>query len=238
MYIVCNGPPKATTTWALIHILQYITDMMTSHTPWINSTTACTFPAPWESNNGRSSTTVGLADDSLPSGVKDFQGTFHHPGFGDINITYNDNRNRLRMRMGQYLDAILLYNKTADTFYTNFTGKYWYSPYKIPLTFKRSLPSGEIDVLYMPLNSPWSEVEPFPFARGQARQLHKRNGVHRIICTSIASNMASLNAISLIIAHATLPIFYWMLQPWCIFALALGDALCRLYQDPGWSLAI
>ena len=251
--IVCSGPPKSSTSWALINALHYLTDVLTAQQPWLNASTACSFPQPWlkPAQPVPKEEEAVLADDVPPGNVADLVGVYHHPGFGDLTVTLEEEdsssggggarssepengistgsdtgsrrgsgttsgrltgsairnsirtgtetiteagrRQRLRMRMGQFLEARLLYNGTEGAFYTNLTGLYWYSSLRIPLRFSASPSSQDdtMDTVHMPLNSPWAEVEPFAFVRGRARHTHVRTGVHRVMCTSSSPSPAT-----------------------------------------------
>lgn len=183
LYLGFSGPPNSEATWAQILVLQYISDILLGVNPWLNESTVCSFPYPWKPRE--ENLTTKLPKDSLPSHViRDYVGVFNHPGFGDVTISRVARTNQLELHMGQELQAVLHYNETSNTFYTNFTGKYWYFKERLPVYFKSSSPKGKLDILYMPLSSPFNEAEPVPFMRGKARRNYKRSGSDNPSCGS------------------------------------------------------
>ena len=74
------------------------------------------------------------------------------------------------MRMGRFLRALLLYDKTQNVFLAKLVDKYSYESYTIPVAFRKTTVSGEIDVLEMPLSTPLTTSEPVEFTKVVACQ--------------------------------------------------------------------
>ena len=164
LFASTNGPPTIDNTWGLILILQMVSDILLEETPWINASSACVFPSPWKPKSAPS--THAPADDPLPAELAaDYAGTFSHEGFGDVIVSYNYSARHLEMRMGRFLRALLLYDKTHDAFLAKLVDKYSYESYTIPVRFKKTTVSGVIGVLAMPLSTPLATSEPVEFIK-------------------------------------------------------------------------
>ena len=187
MYCTCNGPPNAGTSWALSLILQYIADLLIGETPWITAEGACEFPAPYKQDSDDESSVAPLPQDYPPHQLSKYVGTYNHPGFGDIEVSIRTSpTEQLFLSMGRFLRAQLFYNSTSDRFYTNLTGVYWYMNDRIPIHFQSSLTGGEIDILKIPMHSPFDSTKPFAFMRGkaEAERLSGPNQSYKFGCTS------------------------------------------------------
>ena len=150
----------------MIHIAQYITDLLASETPWMNTTTVCTYPYPWR--NDSSDIDEELVSHPLPNAPSYYTGTYVHPAFGEIIITEHHSQDKLKMKMGLYLDADLSYNSKKDSFYTTLTNKYWYMDDKIPIQFRNLEKVGianTFSTILMPLTQPYESANKLTFKK-------------------------------------------------------------------------
>ncbi len=162
--------------------------------PWITADGACVFPAPYEENSDEdsSSEAAALPQDTPLQSLDNYVGTYNNPGFGDVVITIQRSPNKqLFMSMGKYLRAQLFYNASDKTFYTNLTGVYWYMDDRIPVRFDSS--GQDIDILNMPMHSPFSSTVPFAFTRGKAQAERQLND-HKFSCSSLATSCKILHS--------------------------------------------
>ncbi len=163
--------------------------------PWITADGACIFPAPYvqDSEQDSSKAAPSLPQDTPSQSLNRYIGTYNHPGFGDIQVTLQGApREQLHLSMGRFLRAQLFYNSSQDTFYTNLTGVYWYMNDRIPVRFQSSS-GNEVDILKMPMHSPFTTSTPFAFMRGnaQSERLHQGN---RRSCTSTSVSPHSVGS--------------------------------------------
>lgn len=189
IFIDSNGPASATTTRALILILQYISDALLGQQQWLNVSTVCSFPYPWqpdvlEEDEDMTHDAMPLPNDTIPD-LHRYAGIYTNLGFGNVAISVPEKDmfdehsgedvhtpQRLRMRMGQAFDAYLYFNASTHTFYTNFTDKYWYYNERIPLRFQLSTDKRLMDKLFMPMHPPYDIVTPAVFVRGMDPEQH------------------------------------------------------------------
>ena len=190
LFASTNGPPNIDNTWGLIIVLQTISDVLLRETPWINATSACAFPSPWKRKSVARERT--LRDDRPEvASFSGYAGTFRHPAFGEVNVSYNASERHLELRMGRFLRALLLYDKTRDVFHAKLVDRYGYEPFTLPVTFRNRTGSGEFDILTMPLSMPIESSEPVEFTKGLVGQetlyTEHREGEGRSGCVSKAT---------------------------------------------------
>eukprot|EP00058_Branchiostoma_floridae_P016710 XP_002602198.1 hypothetical protein BRAFLDRAFT_76885 [Branchiostoma floridae] len=94
-----NGP---TTTADDIHdVIHYqVADILTGKDHWLNSTTACTYPAPWWATRQTRSTVVPKISDNFPRDKRDYEGVYGNHATGNMTITLNTTDNKLYFRLG------------------------------------------------------------------------------------------------------------------------------------------
>ena len=194
IYVTSNGPPASSTTRALKSILQYISDILLGEMPWLNTTTICTFPKPWkteekpEESDDEPASFHELSQQNSPHRSSEYMGKYSNPGFGDVIIS-SGVHTPLGFKMGQILEADLHYNASEDKFYTNFTGKYWYFKERIPLQFGDYITNKGYDTVYIPLYSPFDQVEAMPFFKGSSKEkYYTLRGDFNGYCTLNAGN--------------------------------------------------
>ena len=112
----------------LIHM--YIMDTLLSYEPWINITTACTFPEPW-GPPPRAKMYPGFFSDvfkrrrvtpDLP--LSEYAGRFGNFGYGNITVVHNSTDETLDMFYGE-LGWWHLYCKRGDDFAAEGLGDVW-----------------------------------------------------------------------------------------------------------------
>ena len=188
-------------------MVHYISDALLRQSQWLNSSTACTFPAPWRHDDPDDEEDVvmnvppPLPNDTIAN-LHSYAGVYSHPGFGNILISVPEleksqsegssssthHVSRLRLRMGRAFDAFLYYNDSSDTFYTNFTGIYWYSNDRIPIKFQQSEDKRLMNRLYMPMHSPYELVRPACFIRGEDPKKYFKYSHEHYYCSAMSVN--------------------------------------------------
>ncbi len=182
-----NGPPDSGSSWALMLILQYITDLLLGEEPWLTKEDACRFPAPYDeddTNNPSSGSIPPIPRDTPPHPLDKYTGKYNHPGFGDISISKASTNDHLLLSMGQFLRAQLFYNETEEKFRTNFTDRYWFMTDRIPVIFKATSVTDQMDTLDIPMNSPYDTVKPFSFLKGKAAKVNRENPNYKFCASS------------------------------------------------------
>ena len=163
LFVSSNGPLGSASSWGLILTLQYLSDLLLGEEPWLNTSTLCTFPEPWKPSPPVDTMTPPADDPVRDAG--DYTGTYHHPAFGNVTVTRDPGTNALKLHMGRYMEAKLLYNQTSDIFYTTLVGELWYLDDRIPVKFIRSTDEVGIVQLQMPLYGSYKSAMPTIFNR-------------------------------------------------------------------------
>lgn len=157
IFVVANGP--LTEKWHMVNIAMHITDHLAGETPWLDTNTSCTFPAPWQQQEETlQNETHQDADDPTQHPLEYYTGKYSNPAFGEIRILKNISTNRLKMNMGRFLEADLMYDQKTNTFFSKLINKYWYMNLRIPLEFKKlETVDGKhtFSSIYMPLYPPY-----------------------------------------------------------------------------------
>lgn len=211
LHVTCNGPSTADTTWALTLILMYVSDVFLREVPWLNTTTLCSFPEPWSrpvDSPEPETLPPPLPDDALPEHVVYYEGKYSHPSFGEVRIIQDNNTGKLMFYMGEFMQAILHYNAKQETFYTNLTGKYWYSTDQIPMQFKPLPDQGSAVHLHMPLYAPYETAERTTFFReGHIYNFEPGPSVNTCFANSSLPRYATIQ--NLILVIVTMALVYY-----------------------------
>ncbi|XP_035664373.1 uncharacterized protein LOC118407906 [Branchiostoma floridae] len=108
-----NGP---TTTADDIHdVIHYqVADILTGKDHWLNSTTACTYPAPWWATRQTRSTAVPKISSNFPRDKRDYEGVYGNHATGNMTITLNTTDNKLYFRLGLIGRGLILPTESAN----------------------------------------------------------------------------------------------------------------------------
>ena len=132
IYTGVTGPDRDYVARRMIHL--YTADLLLGETPWINMSTACTFPEPWSAPTPhRSYNTYDTGTAVLP--LKKYAGTYGNFGYGNLTVYVNQTTGNLQIRygpmglwdlfpgkkehffFGQGLDLVWAYNMEAQFIY-------------------------------------------------------------------------------------------------------------------------
>ncbi|XP_035686637.1 protein flp-like [Branchiostoma floridae] len=104
-----NGPAFPSHVYIDVHsILHYrVADMLLGLEPWLNTTTACSFPQPWATYDVNMTMPPAPSRD-FPRDKRDYEGTFGNPLFGNLTIRLNSTDGTLRFKVGLVGHGILL----------------------------------------------------------------------------------------------------------------------------------
>lgn len=143
MFFSSSGPGDSESIVATRAIAAFISDKILGKDPWLNHSTACTFPAPWKPGKeseakdqargrGRASyqEDFAIVDTPLSPSPEDnfdlstFTGTYGHMGFGSI--VFYEEKGDLYMKYGRLGRGILRKTSVAGFFRCSFLDKLWF----------------------------------------------------------------------------------------------------------------
>lgn len=103
-------------TLKIIHF--YISDILLGFQPWLNETTACTYPEPWKRAKGkrRKYEKKPNVKPNWNRPLPDFVGTYGHLAFGNITIELNSSDQKLHLYHGKFGHALLKKSEKPFTF--------------------------------------------------------------------------------------------------------------------------
>ncbi|XP_052099818.1 penicillin-binding protein 4-like [Mytilus californianus] len=98
----------------------YIFDVYTNQTPYLNSTTVCSYPQPWFDYTPRTKPNVTKSR-AMSRQKKDYFGNYYNPAYGNIQVKDHEDMNKLTLIYG--VSTFFLYPKeTKDEFYGDSVG--------------------------------------------------------------------------------------------------------------------
>ena len=126
IFLSTSGPGGQSSGIAARLIGHYVADRLLGETPWLNESTACTYPAPWHPAHEPDNTVSIERETSKPVPYKAsmYTGVYGHYGFGVIRI-YTEN-NEMYMKYGRYGRARLLATSAPHHFIGTWLDKLWY----------------------------------------------------------------------------------------------------------------
>eukprot|EP00058_Branchiostoma_floridae_P016706 XP_002602194.1 hypothetical protein BRAFLDRAFT_76881 [Branchiostoma floridae] len=108
-----NGPTTAAND---IHdaIHYQVADILTGKDHWLNSTTACTYPAPWWKSRQTGRTAVPKISPNFPRDKRDYEGVYGNHAAGNMTITLNTTDNKLYFSLGLIGHGLVLPTESAN----------------------------------------------------------------------------------------------------------------------------
>lgn len=83
-----NGPGEAKFDEAMDPIFYYVLDTVLGYSPWLNETTSCSYPSPWNEHRlGRSIASNNVDADEESSEIDMHSGIYNHPLYGTLTLT-------------------------------------------------------------------------------------------------------------------------------------------------------
>lgn len=140
-------------------ILSRAADMLLGLDPWLNNTTACSFPEPWYNKSQvqyPKKKALPTAMWNISSKIQDYEGTFCNPAFGAIKIYILDSE--LFVRYGRF-GKMKLYPISETEFDLRYMGSLWFvtnsdnniKPIRIRFT-------ANLDALFYPIDRTYSNT--------------------------------------------------------------------------------
>ena len=137
--------------------------MLSDEEPWLNDTTGCTFPSPWDDTflseeNRNNEQQSGMTSSGLEVRNEDFVGSYEHPGFGVYSV-FEDSDYQLRFEFGTLLRGPLTATSNdSDTLYMTFDPPLDYIttknrdsyPSGYPAYFTRSQLTSQVESVVIP----------------------------------------------------------------------------------------
>ncbi|XP_077978990.1 uncharacterized protein LOC144434413 [Glandiceps talaboti] len=161
-----NGPYTSDADSALKRINAYVSDLVLGEEPWLNESTACSYPSPWKPSTRKS---VGGTEKPIPSekSLKEYEGEYRHPAFGQFTVYLNNSDGNLHFAYGSLGKGLFTPTKEADVFGMEIYSAIWYLAAGVELKFRRTA-AGSVNEIEFPTdNSPGEPATPvFIFTRG------------------------------------------------------------------------
>ncbi|WAR16486.1 GIGA6-like protein [Mya arenaria] len=126
----------------------FIADLMLGHDPWLNKSTVCTFPEPWESSSNSSSSPPQKDIEPQRDLLLNY-GVYSNDAYGNVEIYVNDTGNMLMARYG-FADFALYPDTTVDYFNAEGEGRMNHFREYSSVTFKFESEAGQISKLLIP----------------------------------------------------------------------------------------
>ncbi|KAH3843702.1 uncharacterized protein LOC127877099 isoform X3 [Dreissena polymorpha] len=113
LFASMNGPAGNSEIMALSSTVYHVTDRLLGLEPWINTTTACTFPKPWRTANDSD---IPPVENAVLTNAKKYEGFYSSPILSGFRIELDGTSNTsLRFKMGR-LGGILYSTVDKDRF--------------------------------------------------------------------------------------------------------------------------
>ncbi|CAH1778290.1 unnamed protein product [Owenia fusiformis] len=149
VFQILNGPGSYNGGTAVRMIRMYVSDILLGLDPWLNKTTACTFPEPWAPGPPSVNPVLPVYNDTAPRPLVDYEGTYGHLAFGNVTFTLNATINKLYMRYGPFFEGHCSYDATQGVFMMSYEGIYKYRNDYFPARFATNNATGNIDTVYL-----------------------------------------------------------------------------------------
>ncbi|CAH1778292.1 unnamed protein product, partial [Owenia fusiformis] len=162
VFLVLNGQGYYNGGTATSMIRMYVSDILLGLDPWLNKTTACTFPEPWAPGTPSVNPVLPVYNDRAPRPLVDYEGTYGHLAFGNVTFTLNATINKLYMRYGPFFEGHCSYDATQGVFMMSYEGIYQYQNDYFPARFAPNNSTGNIDTVYLKID----DLNPEAFIRG------------------------------------------------------------------------
>lgn len=158
VFAVITGPQNSNRVISMKAIVSMAADILLGEDPWLNTTTACSYPAPWKNKivsefppNHSTSEIWRIA-----RSPHDYVGIYTNQAFGDI-VVYVETGSVLFLLFGRF-GKIKLYPVTELHFEGRYVGKLWFltdsddnfQPITIDFSFS---PDGQVEGVLFPVDS-------------------------------------------------------------------------------------
>ncbi|KAH3781630.1 hypothetical protein DPMN_159530 [Dreissena polymorpha] len=184
VFVASNGPLTSKGSTAIRNIAYFASDLLLGEEPWLNTSTTCSFPAPWKELQHQSlAIEIPRYKWNITRKMADYTGVYGHKGFGHIEIVVLD-RNSLILRYGRFgkmkifpQDEQVFYGYYVDElwFLTNADGRTDYMDIRFELT------DGKVTALKLHIDLDSDQPNMTVFLKGgeyDSKALSKRNGIN------------------------------------------------------------
>ncbi|XP_052793649.1 protein flp-like [Mya arenaria] len=125
LFLVMNGPRSKSATKMSRLIALYVSDLLIEEKPWLNASTACSFPDPWYPQAAPPPPPPPQHYTwNITQNKTDYVGTYSHKGFGDIKVNI-ENGTHLLLEYGKY-GKMHVYPINETSFLGIHVGKMWF----------------------------------------------------------------------------------------------------------------
>ncbi|KAJ8297521.1 hypothetical protein KUTeg_024052 [Tegillarca granosa] len=128
VFISLTGSKNNENSLPMKALISMASDVLLDVPSWLNETSACLTPAPWkikvEKRSEVNKNTMFLMNNI--SDIKDYEGFYEHPAFGQINVKAADNKSDLFLHFGRFGRMRLIPLKDKGEFLAEFIDKLWF----------------------------------------------------------------------------------------------------------------
>ena len=128
--------------------LKFALDVLNGEEPWLNASTVCTYPQPWQPPPDVPVPDINMTIGEPARKLSAYTGTFKQPVFGKITV-YKATNQTLKIQYGMLGDINLTPLAIPDVFLAQGSGIVWYAPLGI-VNFTSSSQRNVIDTLQFP----------------------------------------------------------------------------------------
>lgn len=102
-----NGPGELKFDDTIDPIFYFLLDLVIGYKPWLNGTTACTYPEPWRSapyvRKKRQTRMFNISSQNIIKNIERYVGTYSNPLYGKVTFTEGDDH--LFIKYGTLLEG-------------------------------------------------------------------------------------------------------------------------------------
>ena len=128
--------------------LKFALDVLNGEEPWLNASTVCTYPQPWQPPPDVPVPDINMTIGEPARKLSAYTGTYKQPVFGKITV-YKATNQTLKIQYGMLGDINLTPLAIPDVFLAQGSGIVWYAPLGI-VNFTSSSQRNVIDTLQFP----------------------------------------------------------------------------------------
>ncbi|KAK3599921.1 hypothetical protein CHS0354_012563 [Potamilus streckersoni] len=125
VFVTFNGPLSDESSFAMEAIIGRAADLLLGEEPWMNLTTACTFPSPWrQAKDPRHPCDEKVHKWNISRSHIDYIGVYGHLAFGNISVG-TDKEKELTLRFGRF-GEMNIWPVSETRFHGRYTGSLWF----------------------------------------------------------------------------------------------------------------
>ncbi|XP_070564933.1 uncharacterized protein [Ptychodera flava] len=200
VFSAVNGPYTHEADSALKRIHTYIADLLLKQEPWLNSSTACSFPSPWKpiANDASESrlyppAIMPLSDSNT---LREYEGSYIHHAYGKLTIKINSTDGKLHFQYGNLGRGFLTAVDLEDTFSMTVNTVIWYLASGVKVKFMRTA-TGQVNEVLFPFETSYTTSP--KFQRDLVGPLHDSCNANAPDCKAVSCWLFCVISLSMLI---------------------------------------